>query len=145
MSVVFPLVVESEILGRRTCCDDHRISSNLQAAVCRADIGRLREIHLHDLTVANVSTEALGLFADLHHHLVGIHTLRIAGEILHLSGLGELSARLQTAVLNGAEVRTSGIDGSRITRRSAADNQTFCLFHIFYFLKFLIPWFRKSI
>ena len=83
-----------------------------------------------DDAVAHVGAEALSLLTQIHHHLVGINALGIAGEVLNDRGLRELATRLDATVLNGLQVRTSCIDGSGITGRSAAYNETLCLFHI---------------
>ena len=93
------------------------------------EVGTFREVNLHDGTVADISTEAFGLFAQFHHHLVAVHSLRIAGEILDGSGLGELSARLQTAVFDGVQVSSGSVDGGGISGRTASDDETFGLFH----------------
>ena len=52
------------------------------------------EVNLSYLSSAYVSTEALSLLLQLHHHLVGVNTLRISGEVLYLRCLCQLTAHL---------------------------------------------------
>ena len=98
----------------------------------------LAQVGLHDDAVANVGTEALGLLADVHHHLVAVNTLRIAGEILNNRGLGELATGLYASILHWLEVGTRGIYGGSVTGGTTANNQTFNVFHSFLVLTFFV-------
>ena len=56
--------------------------------------GALREVGLGDDTTAEAGAEALGLEAEVVHHLGATDALGVAGEVFNLGGDGELTARL---------------------------------------------------
>ena len=130
LAIVFLLVGKSQVFGTGTRGDDHGVGLYLIAAIGGEAVRTAGEVGLGNDTIADVSTETLGLLAQFHHHLVGIHTLRIAGEIFYDGGLGELSAGLQSAILYGLEIGTSGIDGSGVSGWAATDNETLGMFHV---------------
>ena len=121
-SVVFLLVVETKILRTGTRGDDDRVGLHLFATVGGKYIGTLGEIGFHDDAVSDVGTEPFCLLTQLHHHLVAIHTFRIARKVLHDGGLCELSTHLQTAVEHRVQIGTPRINGCSISGRATADD-----------------------
>ena len=130
LTVVFLFIVQPQIFGTGTGSDDDRVGFEFIIAVGRQPIGTFREVGFHDDAVANIGTETLRLLTKLHHHLVGIHPFGIAGEVLNDGCLRQLTTHLQSAIEYGVDVGTSGVDGGSVTGRSAADYQTFNVFHI---------------
>ena len=130
LTIVFALVVKTQILGRGSCGNDDGIGLQFATSVVPGFIGTLRKIDANDFTVADVGTKTLSLFAQVHHHLIAVDTLRIAREVFDLSSLGQLSARLQATILNRTQIGPGSINGSGIPCGSAAYNQTFYMVHI---------------
>ena len=128
LTVVFALVVKTQILGRGSCGNDDSVGLQFTTCVVPRLIGTLREIDAYDFTVADVGTETLSLFTQVHHHLIAVNTLRIAGEVFDLGSLGQLSARLQARILNRTQIGPGSINGSGVPCGPAAYNQTFCMF-----------------
>ena len=124
---VLGLVGESEVLGGGSGGDDNGVGEDLLAGIIPGTIGTGGEIDTDNLAIADIGAETLGLTAQVEHHLVAIDSVGVAREILDLGGLGELSARLESAVLDRLEVGTGGIDGSGVAGRATADNQTLCI------------------
>ena len=53
---------------------------------------------------------------------------------------GELTTRLQTAILDGLQIGAAGVDGGCIAGGAAADDETFGMFHVVIGLRvFLFP------
>ena len=125
---VFALVVESEILGRGSRGDDDGLCLYLFPSVCGQEVGRLGEVHLGNLSVAQVYAEAGGLFPQVHHHLVAVHAQWVAGEVVHHGGLRQLAARLQAAILHGAQIGPAGVDGRGVSGGSAAYDDASVIF-----------------
>ena len=119
---------------------DDGVGLYLSAVVDGHDVGTLGQVGRRHHAVADVCTESLGLLAQFHHHLVGIDALRIAGEVFDDGGLGELTTRLQTAILDGLQIGAAGVDGGCIAGGAAADDETFGMFHVVIGLRvFLFP------
>ena len=130
LTIVFALVVKAQILGRSSGSNDDCVGLQFTTCIVPSFIGTLRKIDAHNFTVADVGTETLGLFAQVHHHLIAVDTLRIAGEVFDLGSLGQLSARLQARILNRTQIGPGSINGSGIPCGPAAYNQTFYMLHI---------------
>ena len=56
----------------------------------------LTEIYLRNTAITDIGTKTRGLFLQVHHHLVAIHTIRVAWEILYDCSGGQLATWLNT-------------------------------------------------
>ena len=81
------------------------------------------EVHFSYIAEADIGAKTLGLLPELFHHFRAHDTFRVAGKILYIGGLHELSAHFQSGVHDRAEVGTGGIDGSSITGRAGSDDK----------------------
>ena len=139
-AVVLLLIGQTQVFGTGAGGYDDGVGLYLSAVVDGHDVGTLGQVGCRHHAVADVGTEALGLLAQFHHHLVGIDALRIAGEVFDDGGLGELTTRLQTAILDGLQIGAAGVDGGCIAGGAAADDETFGMFHVVIGLRvFLFP------
>ncbi len=64
------------------------------AALYASRANTFREINFCDNSRPDVGAKTQRLLTELVHHLRALDTFRIAWEVLYLSSLGELSARL---------------------------------------------------
>jgi hypothetical protein len=67
-------------------------------------------------------TEALGLSAELGHHLGSEHALGIAGEVLDLSRILELASPLEALEDERFQVGPGRIESRRISSRPSPDD-----------------------
>ena len=134
-SVVFFLVVKTEIFRACSGGDNHRVCLNLVTAVGCKQVRSFGEVCLDDYSVAHVRVETLSLTAQVLHHLVAVDALRITGKVVDHGGLRELSSALQTAVHRRMQVGTSGVDGCGVSCRTAADDEAACVFSVCHYPK----------
>ena len=124
------LVVETEILGGGSRGDDDRVGRHLRAISELHAVGTLGEIATLHLAVADVGTETLSLLSKLEHHLVGIDSLGIAGEVFDLGGLGELATRQRATVEHRLERSTTRIEGGSVAGGAASDDKHLDVLHL---------------
>ncbi len=120
---------QAEVLGRSAGGYDERLGHDLLLAVHGHAERTRRKVYVRDVALADVGAEALGLAADVGHHLVAVHTFGVAREVFDLGGRRELAARLDAFVEHGAEVRTRGVDCGGEARGAAADDEGFYCLH----------------
>ena len=98
-------------------------------------IGRLDRITLTRLDGRDIvcdigCTEALGLFLHAIHKIRAKNTFRESGEVLHLSGVDQLSTwRQRTSDHNRIETCAAKIDGGRVASGTRTDNDD-VMFHV---------------
>ena len=123
---------KAQVLGRGARRDNQRLGPELLLSVDLDAEGALREVDARYDARAYVGAEALGLTPQVGHHLVAVHPLGIAREVFDFGGGGELSAGLDALVEYGRQVGARGVDARGVSRRAAAYNQDFDLFHVLY-------------
>ena len=82
---------------------------------------------------AMFDAEAQSLLAQVLHHLIAVHALGVAGEVLYDGSLCELTASLNAAVFYRAEVGASSVYCSSVACRTAAHDEATHMFSIFHF------------
>ena len=97
-TIIFLFVRKSEILCLCSCCNNDAVSLYDSIVISSSLIWFRREVDTYDFSITNISTKAFCLLTNLHHHLVGINTLRISREILHDGSLCQLSSHLWTNI-----------------------------------------------
>src|SRR5688572_5965001 len=104
--------------------EDHRARLDLLAAhvhdVRAAVLGR--QLDLRGVVRDEARAEALGLVAEVLHHLRAHHALRIARVVLHVGRLLEQAAPGEALDQERVQVRARGVKGSRVAGRTAADD-----------------------
>ncbi len=78
---------------------------------------------------AHLSSEALGLLLQLHHHGRSVHTIGVSGEIINFGSGGQLTAGFHSGIHHRLQVGSGSIDRSCITRRPRSNDQTFYSFY----------------
>ena len=120
---IFGLILEAQVFGGGTGCDDHRFGLDQFGIVDPHLLDVAREVDPGGQTPADIRAEALGLFLEiLHHHRTG-DALGVARVVFDLGGGGQLSARLQTLVHHGTQVGACGVNGGGITGWTRSDDQ----------------------
>ena len=122
-------VRKSKVFCRCSCRNNNAIGRDFHATISRKDIRFLWEVGFYNLTISHVHTKSSSLFAQLHHHLIAVNTIRITGKVVNNRGLSKLPSGLHSTVFHGLQVSSSGIDSRCIARRSTSDNQTSGMFH----------------
>ena len=61
------------------------------------------------------------------HHFRSLHTIGVAGKILHFSGSDKLAARLRSFYYYRAKRGSRSVYGGSVSGRTGADYQTFCM------------------
>ena len=85
-----------------------------------------------ELMLLGANQKTLGLTTHIVHHREGFYPIGIPREILHFRRGSQLSAELRTLNQYRCQVRTTCINGGRITCRSRSDYQTLnCIYHLF--------------
>src|SRR5271170_6680909 len=76
-----------------------------------------------DMVEYDLRIEPLGMTAHALHQRGALQVLDIAGPIVHIGGRHELSTLFQTGDEHGMPVRPGRVDGSRVARRSRAQDE----------------------
>ena len=101
--------------------DDHSVSLEC-VEVCLQGEGARREVDLVDLLKANLCPEALGLRAELIHHLRAHDPLWISGVVLYIRRDRELTTGLEPLKEERLQVGACGVDGCGVTGGARADD-----------------------
>ncbi len=133
LAAVFRLRGEPQVFRRRACRYDDAFGFDFFRPV-HYDVERLRrQVRRRYRARADLGSEAFGLFAQVGHQLVAVHSLRIAREVLHFGRRRQLAARFDAFVEHRSEVGPRRVDGRGVARRAAAYYQYLDSFgfHIF--------------
>ena len=85
----------------------------------------LGEVDARDVVSDELGAEALGLAAELGHHLRAEHAVRIAGIVLDVARDHELAAPLESLDDERLEVGARSVERGGVARRPAADDDQF--------------------
>ena len=80
------------------------------------------ELDLRDVVGDEARAEALGLVAELLHHLRAHDPLGVAGVVLDVRGLLEQPAPQEALDDERVQVRARGVERRRVARRAASDD-----------------------
>ena len=80
------------------------------------------QLELGGVVGDEAGAEALGLGAELVHHLRPHHALRVARVVLDVGGVLELAAPLEALDHERLELGASGVERSRVAGGAAADD-----------------------
>lgn len=110
-SVVFLFILKAEVFGRCAGGDDDGVGHDLESGVGLCQERASAEVNLGHDTRTDICAETESLIAEILHELGTLNALGITGEVFDLSGLGELSAGLDTFDDEGIDVGTRCVDG----------------------------------
>ena len=87
--------------------------------------GPLREVDLRHVVGDELGAEALGLLAEVLHHLRPEHAARVARVVLDVARDHELAAPVDPLDDQGLHVRSRGVESGGVSRRGPADHDDF--------------------
>ncbi len=109
---------QAKLARGRACRDDDRLGAIL--VVADEDRERpLGEVDARDVVSDELGAEALGLAAELGHHLRAEHAVRIAGIVLDVARDHELAAPLESLDDERLEVGAGSVERGGVARRAS--------------------------
>ena len=112
-----PLRLEPELAGGGAGRDDHGLGAVLVVADPDA-VRALREVDLRHVVGDEVRAEALGLAAEVCHHLRAHDALGVARVVLHVARDHQLAAPVEALDHERLQVRACSVKGGRIPGRA---------------------------